>query len=98
MIVVAVGGRDDFRISQLEAKLLDTRLDLLRGVANAGVDQDISLWSDDEIGRQVVAADPVDVPDDPERREWARPLFVLCRGVLRQEKSRPGERKQAKQF
>ena len=78
MIVMTMRRGENLRVGDLEPELGGAGGDLLRGVAHPRVDQDVALRRDDEVGGQVVAADPVDVADDAERREGPRPLVVLA--------------------
>jgi len=76
VIEMAVGGGEDFDVRELEAELLDARLDLGDGFGEACVDEDMALRSGDEVGGQIPGADPVDVGDDAEGRKGFDPFGV----------------------
>src|SRR5262249_57507821 len=80
-----VRGCRDLRVARLEAKLFNAGFDLLCGVADARVDQNVPRRRRDEIRGQVVAADPVDVADHPEGRKGFRPVCVLRQAILRRD-------------
>ena len=92
VIPVTVGGGENSHIAHRESELLDALLDRLRGVANTAVDEDVSLRRRDQIGREVVASDPVDVPDDFERWEGLGPLWIVLDSAFSRKTRNEGAR------
>jgi len=91
-VVVEVGVADeqDLHVAQMEAELGNTPLNKRRRHGEAGVDEDVALRRDDEVGGEVLAADVVEVVGDAEGRDGGGPLRVrgavgLCARQLREQ-------------
>ena len=73
MIPVRVADEKDLHVTELEAKLPDTRPNLWDVGLEVAVDEDVPLGRRDEVAREPLAADVVEVLRDPKRRELVRP-------------------------
>ena len=79
VIAVSMRREQDLDVVEVEAELLDALLDLAAPSRRNRVDQDVAGVGRDQVRRQVVGPDPVDVADQLERRERPRPIGVLLR-------------------
>ena len=83
VVEVAVADEEDFGVLVFEAEGFDGLLDLRRRGLEVGIDEDVAQGSDDEVGREILAAYVVEVPDDLERWEGLNPGWVrVGEGVL----------------
>ena len=80
VIAVRVRREQDLDVVELEAELLDALPDLGDGLGKPGVDENVAGIGRDEVRRQIVGPDPIDVADQLERRERLRPIGVLGGG------------------
>ena len=76
VVEVAMRGRQDPDVLDLETELRHVGRDLADSLGQAGIDQDMTLRRRDQIRGQIVGADPVDVADHPERRKRLHPVGV----------------------
>jgi len=95
VIAVRMRRRQDLHVGHPEAELLDTFGDLRHGVLEARVHEDVARVGRNEIRRQVVGTDPIDVADQLERRKRLTPFGVLLR--RRTERHERHERRQHEQ-
>ena len=79
VIEVRVRRQQDLHVVEIEAELLDAFLDLRHRLDETGVDQNVAGVRRNEIRREIVRADPIDVADQPERRKRLRPLAAILR-------------------
>ena len=83
VIFVGVVADQPLHGMQRDTHRLDVALDQ-RGVLGGGpIQQDGALLGDDEIGRQPLRPDVVDVGRDPERLHRRRPFRWITRGCRR---------------
>jgi hypothetical protein len=85
-----MADEEDLDVGEVEAELLDAFPDERRGSLEAGVDEDVALGRNDEVGGQVFAADVVEVVGDVEWGERLGPFRVVLRSELSTER-RDGE-------
>jgi hypothetical protein len=76
VVEVRLAVEQEFRIRPLEPQLLHARANLRRRRFEVGVDQDVPVRRGDEVCRQVLTADIVEIVSDLERRQRRRPLRI----------------------
>ena len=79
MIPVRMADQQHLDIAELESQLLDARLDHRHVRLEVTGDEDVTLRRRDQIVRETLASDLVQVLGDPERGVWLGPV----RGALR---------------
>ncbi len=89
VIEVPVRCGQHLDVRDIETEQLDPGRDLRHSLRKAGVDQDMTRRRRDEIRRQIVGPDPVDVANQTERRKRLHPLRTAdALGRLRPERHR----------
>ena len=58
MVEVRVADEQNANVAVLETQLFDALPDLRRGRLQVGIDENVALRRDDQIGRQIAAAGP----------------------------------------
>jgi hypothetical protein len=79
MVVVSVADEDDLDIRELPAQLGDAPLNQRDRFGIIGIDEDVALRSGDEIRREIVGSDVVEIAGDA--KGWRR--LIPLRGKLR---------------
>ena len=77
VIIVRLHRQQDFNVLHLETELLDAGLDQWRGIAEAGIDEDVALFAGDEVAGEVLGADVVEVAGDLEGSDGTLPVFGI---------------------
>lgn len=89
MIEVPLRGGQHFYVGDIEPEQLDPGGDLRHGLRQTGVDQNVPCGRCDEIGREIVRPDPVDVANQAERWKRLHPVRTAdALGRLRDEHHR----------
>jgi hypothetical protein len=71
---VRVADEQDLDVGEAESELLDARAQERHGLDEVAVDEDVALGRGDEVARQPLAADVVEVAGNAERRKRLRPI------------------------
>ncbi len=83
VIGMRVTDQQDLDVAVFEAELRHALLDERRRALEAGIDEDVALWSDHEVRREILASHVVQAVGNAERRDRGRPVSVaLCRRRL----------------
>jgi hypothetical protein len=69
MIAMSMTVEQNFYIGQFKAELRDITLDLRNGFNKTAVEQDLSFRRCDQVGRNIVRSDIVQIPGDLEGRD-----------------------------
>ena len=76
MVEVTVADEEDLRVGVFEAEGFDRLFDLWWRGLKVGVDEDVALRGNDEVGGEILRADVVKIANDLEGREGLDPGWV----------------------
>ena len=79
MVIVRLAIEQDFYVLPAKAEPLDARSYLWRRRREVGVDENIPLWGDHQVARQILAAYVIEIVGDAERCQRCRPPGIRLR-------------------
>src|SRR3989442_526212 len=95
MIVMSMAVEDDFYVCQTKAKFSHILSDLWNGLKESAIEQDMTLWRDDQKRSNLGGSNVIDIADDSIRFDWLVPrstcLIGLCMNSRRIERAQDEE-------